>query len=399
MKKRRSRTYLDKNVRQSISALLISVVASIVAGSFLGISDELLVLLPGLIILIPGAIDLRGATFSALGSRLSSSLHLGSVTHFSFSNRTVRKNVSASLTLSLTLSVILGISAWLFSRGIGLETMGVWTFIFISVFGGILSGVILMLITFFLSFKTFEKGWDPDNTTAPLIASVGDFITIPIMIFSAYLGLMLIDVIQGISILIILLAFANLYLMFWKKHDYKSIVVQSFFTLLVGSVLSSVSGVFLETNMANLLSIPALLILFPAFIGQNGNIGNIFSSRLATRMHLGELRIHLNKTMLKEIRNSYTLTIIIFPLLAFLAYIAAFLLGLATLGLTELIVFSLAAALLVNTIIIAINFVMGEIAYKWDLDPDNIVVPVMSGIADLVGVVCLLIILVVAGVF
>ncbi len=394
-----SKHILDKNVKESILVLLVSLLTSVLAGSFLGVSNEILLLLPGLIILIPGSIDLRGSLFSALGSRLSSALHLGSIEHFSFHNNIVKKNISASLTLSVTTSSILGILAWFFSFGLGLETMSIWGFIFVSVIGGIISGLILMCITFAIAFKSFKKGWDPDNVTSPIISSIGDFITIPVLIMSAYLTLMLWNYVRAISIIILLVTISNFFLMLCKRQRHKSIVVQSLFPLLVGGILSSVSGIFLESNITHLVTLPGLLILIPAFIGQNGNIGNIFSSRIATKMHLGEIRVKLNKSAVKEIRNSYTLSFFIFPILAVLTFAMSFALNVATIPLHELIAFTLLAGLIVNSIIIVINFIMAEISYKWNLDPDNIVVPLISGIADIVGVICLLIILGAAGIF
>jgi len=340
-----SKHILDKNVKESILVLLVSLLTSVLAGSFLGVSNEILLLLPGLIILIPGSIDLRGSLFSALGSRLSSALHLGSIEHFSFHNNIVKKNISASLTLSVTTSSILGILAWFFSFGLGLETMSIWGFIFVSVIGGIISGLILMCITFAIAFKSFKKGWDPDNVTSPIISSIGDFITIPVLIMSA-------NYVRAISIIILLVTISNFFLMLCKRQRHKSIVVQSLFPLLVGGILSSVSGIFLESNITHLVTLPGLLILIPAFIGQNGNIGNIFSSRIATKMHLGEIRVKLNKSAVKEIRNSYTLSFFIFPILAVLTFAMSFALNVATIPLHELIAFTLLAGLIVNSIII-----------------------------------------------
>jgi len=76
----------SKSLKQSIIVLLISSITAIIAGLFLGYSKEILLILPGLIILLPGAIDMRGSIFAALGSRLSSSLHLGLVERFNIKN-------------------------------------------------------------------------------------------------------------------------------------------------------------------------------------------------------------------------------------------------------------------------------------------------------------------------
>ena len=57
-------------IAQSAAALLVSIVATLIAGLTLASSEERLGQLPGLLLLVPAAIAQRGNVFGALGSRL-----------------------------------------------------------------------------------------------------------------------------------------------------------------------------------------------------------------------------------------------------------------------------------------------------------------------------------------
>src|SRR4051812_24836294 len=69
---------------QSLVALALNSTTSFVAGMILAAITGTLDQLPGLLVLVPAAIGLRGNVFSALGSRLSTAIHVGT---FRFSAR------------------------------------------------------------------------------------------------------------------------------------------------------------------------------------------------------------------------------------------------------------------------------------------------------------------------
>ena len=62
---------------QAMPVVIATSIGELFAGSILGKMHERLDLIPGLIILVPAIMGLRGNIGTALGSRLSASLHLG----------------------------------------------------------------------------------------------------------------------------------------------------------------------------------------------------------------------------------------------------------------------------------------------------------------------------------
>jgi len=57
----------------------------------------------------------------------------------------------------------------------------------IAVVAGVVSGVILAVLTVPLSIISYARGWDPDNVTAPLMATIGDLLTIVSIFLAALL--------------------------------------------------------------------------------------------------------------------------------------------------------------------------------------------------------------------
>src|SRR5262245_19627188 len=71
-------------IRQALVALALNASTSSLAGAFLGAITDTFERHPGLLVLVPAAIGLRGNIFSAVGNRLSTSIHTGT---FSMSRR------------------------------------------------------------------------------------------------------------------------------------------------------------------------------------------------------------------------------------------------------------------------------------------------------------------------
>jgi len=163
-------------IKQSMPLLLGCGMGEIIVGSFFGQLD--LEMLPGLIVLVPAIIGLRGNISVALGSRLGSGFHLG-VIDFSHSwKKEVKENIIASLFLSSVMSIIIGFFAYGTCRILGFPCMGIHFFIGIALIAGFVSGVTLSLVALLTVYVAFCRGYDPDNITGPVLATIGDIITI-----------------------------------------------------------------------------------------------------------------------------------------------------------------------------------------------------------------------------
>ncbi len=391
------------NLKQSFGAIFLSILTDVLAGLFLGKLQETLLLLPGLIVLIPGTMSMRGNIFGALGSRLSTAFHMEHIEHFTLKNRHVRNNIYSSITLTIFTSAALALIARTLLLIFGLGSASVLQLLLVSFIGGILSGLILLAITFFIAFESHKRKWDPDNVTSPMITALGDLFTIPALTFAAYfvLGLPEFYVLLA-SVFVAALAVINLVMVFvaksskqalsFRENSYKTIVLQSVLVMLFGGTLSAVSGLMIESNLRVLITVPLIITLLPAFLEEGGNIGNILSCRMATKLHKGELdtRLSINDDIKREFINSYLLAILVFPIVSLLVYVVGSFIGLGGPPIAQFLYVATLAGLILTTIVTLFSFFISKISFKYKIDPDNVTIPLISGVADITGVFILI---------
>lgn len=392
---RQSSSYLI----QSFLALLLSGITAVLAGVVLGTSQETLLLLPGLIVLVPPALGMRGNIFASLGSRLGSAMHLGTVDRLDLKNPIIRSNISTSLVMTLIMSVYLGIVAKVVTSLFGIGSISIATFIAISFIGGVVAGVALLILTLLVSFVAFRRGWDPDNVTSPLITAFGDFLTIPSLLLATHLILPLQDSVVFISILFTV-ATALAAAMSYARIEYRTVLTQVAAVLALAGLIDTLAGVALESHLNQIISIPMILVLIPAFLAQGGNIGNILASRLGTKLHLGTIdaRLTLGKEIKREFFSSYVLSFLIFSILGLLAFYASTFAGIETLSLPLTLTVTLVAGYILTTIVVIATFLIATLSFRYGFDPDNVTIPLITAVADILGVVALFVTLSMLGV-
>jgi mgtE-like transporter len=176
-------------VIQGLSILIVCAIIEILAGNVMdGMKERLTITLPGLILMVPALLDLRGNVNGALASRLGTALHTGVIEpKLSMSNE-LKVNIISSLILSLMASATIGAFACIIGVILGIASLNFVALMSIAVVAGFVSGVILAGLTVFISIASYERGWDPDNITAPLMATIGDLVTM----ISIYLTVLLV---------------------------------------------------------------------------------------------------------------------------------------------------------------------------------------------------------------
>lgn len=175
-------------VIQGLSILILCALIEIGAGGvFRGMEDRLTVLLPGLIVMIPPILDLRGNVNGALASRLGTALHIGTIRPRLSMSAELKVNLVSSLILSFLASTTVGILSFGVNVLAGTPTISILYLLLIAVFAGMMSGLILAGVTVLVAIVSYKRGWDPDNVTAPLMATIGDFITIICLFLAALL--------------------------------------------------------------------------------------------------------------------------------------------------------------------------------------------------------------------
>jgi mgtE-like transporter len=171
----------------------------------------------------------------------------------------------------------------------------------------------------------------------------------------------------------------------------KTILKQSIPTLMLAGVVSVLAGLVLHNNGDILFMLPGILAIIPSFNNMGGSVASVLCCRLSSALHLGMIRPKLRNT--KTLQRNITANLII----AFISFLA---LGLAAAGFNillglrslDFIVFplvTLAAGFSTILILVAITVVFSYVSYSKGIDPDNVVIPILTSIGDFVGLVLL----------
>ena len=147
-----------RTLRQGLVALTLSTLASFVAGLTLGHITDTLTQLPGLLVLIPAAVGMRGTIFGAIGARLGTSTHAGLFEVTLERSGVLYQNIEVALISTFTSALWLAILARLATLAFGQRSISIWDFVTISVVGGALASVFILLFTIGLSVLSYHRG-------------------------------------------------------------------------------------------------------------------------------------------------------------------------------------------------------------------------------------------------
>lgn len=385
--------------KMGLIALVIAATADLVAGLFLSSMETYLLLIPGMMILVYSAIGMRGNIFGAMGSRLGTSMHMGTFKMSFDKGNVLRSNIESSIALTFLISLAMGIMGYFFVVLFGFDSpggFGVWKFTFISMMGGLLAGLVLLVFNMLIAKEGFKRDWDVDNITAPLIAAAGDIVTMPMLFISAWLVINspnehLITVLTLGLIVVTVIVIAAIFtrkMIKGRKNEAKRIIVQSSPILLACLVLDIFAGIIIETEKEMLVAIPVLMILMPAFLNEGNALSGMLTSRLSSKLHLGTLGVDRipGKNAQENFGVTYVLAFLTYAYIGIIAYIAAILTGgPGAIGFGTVMAIVLIAGMITTTVLNFLSYYVAVAAVRFDLDPDDHSIPITSSSMDLIS--------------
>ena len=397
--------FLNRNkavFKMGLMALVIAATADLMAGIFLSSMEEFLLLIPGMIILVYSAIGMRGNIFGAMGSRLGTSMHMGTFDLSLKKGGVLRSNIESSIALTFFISLAMGIIGWIVVMAFGfvgdnsLPGFNGIHFIFISMFGGLLAGLVLLVFNLMIARTGHKRDWDVDNITAPLIAAAGDIVTMPMLALSAWIVINTLDtaVVESMTIGLLVITVIVLGTILLRKavnghvNEAKRIVKQSSFILLLCLFFDIVAGLVIEQEAGMLVAIPVLLILMPAFLNEGNALSGMLTSRLSSMIHLGTLETGRvpGRAAFENFSITYVLAIVTYAYIGIIAYIAAILVGgTGAIGFLDVMGIVMISGLLATTVLNFLSYYVAVMAVKFELDPDDHSIPITSSSMDLIG--------------
>jgi len=379
------------SIRAGAGALAIGLVATLIAGTVLGVARERIVELPGLLVLIPAAIGMRGSIFGALAARLGTGIHTGEFGPALERRTFLGRQLEASAILTVSTSVEAGVVAWGVSRLIGLPSIPLLELVAVALVGGLLSSMFLVGVTIWLARRAFDRGWNMDDVGAPTITATGDLITLPALLVATLLlaweplaiALGALGIVAAVVAAVI----------GWRKREptIRRVVRESLLVLTVAVTVDVLAGTVMESRTEQLITVPTLLVLIPPFVATCGSLGGMLASRFSSKLHIGLLqpRAWPSQAARLDISLTFLLAFLAFAGVGAVGWVAAQLAGLDPPGLLALVWLALVGGVFAAGLIAVVAYTAATASFRFGLDPDNHGIPIVTAAMDLLGILCL----------
>ncbi|HEY7477858.1 MAG TPA: magnesium transporter [Actinomycetota bacterium] len=390
-----------RTFRQGLVALVLSTVAGFLAGLTLAHLTGTLEELPGLLVLIPAAVGMKGTIFGAIGARLGTAKAAGILTLDLRPGGVLRRNVDVAILTTFSSALWLAVLTRFAAEITGQPVISLRQLLVISVLGGTLGSILVLLVTVGLSALSTRLDWDLDAVSTPMVTALGDMTTIP----SLFLASTLVDLGALTTVLaaLCLVAAVVCTVAGYRAHDatVRRIVMEMTATILLTPILDVAAGALEQARLSELSATPVLLALIPPFVSQAGALGGIFSSRTTSKLEIGVItpRGRPETPTLVDAGIVLGLAIVIFAAIGSLGWAFGTATGLPHMpSFTTLAALTLGAGLLVTPITLVGGYALAVLTYRLGLDPDNQGVPIITSVMDLAGVWAILFVMAISGV-
>jgi mgtE-like transporter len=378
---------------QSLVALAINSTTSLVAGAILGSMDHTFELYPGLLVMVPAAIGLRGNVFSALGSRVSTSIHAGDYRASLRPGSVMGDNAAASVALTAFTSLALAVVATAVSVAFHVEgEVSVFLLATVSVVGGLLASAVVLVVTLALVAVAVRAEWDLDNLVAPVVSTFGDVVTVPALWLATFVvGRGLLSTIGGWFLILVGIA-AGAWAWWSSRERIRTIMRESVPVLIVAGALSTLAGLVLEKRLDTFQAYPALLVMVPAFVSSAGALGGLLASSLASGLHLGTIDPSARPAAAVW-REARILALAAVPVYVFNgtgAHLIGVVGGDASPGLVPMVGAALLGAVGAVAFVVVVAYYGSVAAVRFGVDPDTYGIPMVTSSVDFVGAVALI---------
>ncbi|MCA1832322.1 MAG: magnesium transporter [Actinomycetota bacterium] len=163
-------------IRESLFVLALTGAVNLLAGAVLEHRIHRLLALPALLVLLPSFLEDAGALGAIVSSRLASKLHLGAIRPRLIPERLAILDITLAAPFALSVFTLVGVSAHVVSRGLGIATPGLLKMVEVSLIAGYLATLGAAIIAYAGAVATFRFGLDPDNHAIPIVTSSLDLL-------------------------------------------------------------------------------------------------------------------------------------------------------------------------------------------------------------------------------
>ncbi|XP_055882620.1 solute carrier family 41 member 1-like isoform X2 [Biomphalaria glabrata] len=353
-------------------------------------------------ILVPALLGLKGNLEMTLASRLSTQANLGHMD----SRKELLKMVGGNLSLIQAQAIVVGFLSSLTAMVLGWIPKGDFNIqhglllcassVFTAALASLILGSIMVLVV--LLSRYFKI--NPDNVATPIAASLGDLVTLSIL---AWVGNLLYEAIgQQVwlapTIIVVFALLLPLWVVICIRNKYTNDVIYSgWVPVLSAMMISSLGGLILDFTVANY---DGIAVFQPVINGVGGNLAAVHASRISTSLHQkGRPGGPVRDAHLKGCLNIFkvffgsgvhskaarVLTLLVIPGHLLFSFTIFYLRAGHTSSSLLFQCFYLSAALLQVVLLIYIATWLVPLIWVKGSDPDNVAIPYLTAIGDLLG--------------
>jgi mgtE-like transporter len=297
--------------------------------------------------------------------------------------------ISSVFAITLIDTLAMGVFSFLLNLVTGQAQLAeAYIFFLVPPVACVLAMAVSIPLTSIIGIVTFRRGLDPDILVYPILASIND-----IMVTIAFIATIYMVVSGGVYLYILASLFVaivgGIAWICWSNRRISFFIqtIREGTTIVITSILfGSVNGAVLS-NISGRLQRTGGLVLYPALTNALGNIGSIIGSTTTTNLALGFTRSLKEevKSGLKTILQIEAVALLMHIVFAFIAFILQ-----PGINLLYLLVLAILSNISNFSIIAIFALVAAQQSFKRGLNPDNVVIPIITSLADTIATLMLI---------
>jgi mgtE-like transporter len=159
------------------------------------------------------------------------------------------------------------------------------------------------------------------------------------------------------------------------------------------AAISLSAGLVLDSQIESIKAFPLILMMVPPINGINNNVCSILGARLASALHMGtiEPKFGKQKVLRKNTRATWLMSVGVFWFASATFFGIALITGMGLVRSTILMFAFFVASMVAIAVTMLCTIGLAFLSFAKGLDPDNVVIPIVTSIGDVMGVTCLII--------
>ncbi len=180
-------------------------------------------------------------------------------------------------------------------------------------------------------------------------------------------------------------------------YSFKKIVSESYRVLLAAVAIGLMGGFLLDTYSERMAAFA--LAMVPPINGIGGNIGSVLGARLSSELHLGTVtpKLRGQDALNKNLSAAGILALVLYGSVGGLFFVSSLAFGKSSVEALRISTVFFGSGMLLTAIIAFTSVTSAFVSYTRGIDPDNVVIPVVTTVVDVAGVISLLIMLNIMG--